>query len=274
MICTYFKEGQKLNVADLNEITVLIDRSKTELTEVAFNEWRAELTGPPHQHSQKEQMFFIVCGEGPITIGDETFEAKPDVLFYVPTGVPHQTIVTTDEPLGYILFNAFSNSDKEGHATFADHIAEVKATRRKQADTQKADVAGTEAASDKKGKCFSDIYSGKRYDFDSSSAVLLLDRAESERCETTVVSCPAGNKGLAASHKDREHTLYVLSGTGSVTIGDETEPVKQGTVVFVPRNTAHSVEAGKEQLTYLCLSTVVDQDKYSSFEEMYNDTSK
>ena len=274
MICTYFKDSQKLNVADLNEITVLIDRSKMELTEVAFNEWRAELTGPPHQHSQKEQMFFIVCGEGTITIGDETFEAKPDVLFYVPTGVPHQTIVTTDEPLGYILFNAFSNSDKEGHATFADHIAKVKATRRKQADTQKADVAGAEVTSDKKGKCFSDVYSGKRYDVGAGSAVLLLDRAESERCETTVVSCPAGNKGPLVEHDDREHTLFVLSGTGSVTVGDETEPVKPGTVVFVPRNTAHSVEAGKEQLTYLCLSTVVDQDKYSSFEEMYNDTGK
>jgi hypothetical protein len=29
MICRFFEDGQKLNVSDLNEITVLVDRSET-----------------------------------------------------------------------------------------------------------------------------------------------------------------------------------------------------------------------------------------------------
>jgi len=85
-----------------------------------------------------------------------------------------------------------------------------------------------------------------------------------------VVSLPAGNKGAGVVHEDREQTLFVLSGTGSATVGGETEQLKAGNVVFVPRNTAHGIEAGREDLTYLCLSTIVDTDKYSSFEEMYN----
>lgn len=271
MICRYYEEGEKLNVADLNLITVLIDRSETELTEVALNEWRTGLNGPPHRHGQKEQIFFVVSGAGDITVGGETFAGKPNDMFYVPSGVTHQTNSTGEGPLQYILFNAFSNSDKEGHATFADHIAKVKDIRRKQADTQQADVTEAEGtAQTKKGKFVSSITGGKRFESDLGSTVLLLDRSEAERCEATVVSLPAGNKGAGIVHEYQEQTLFVLSGTGSVTVGEETEQVKKGDVVFVPRNTTHTVEGGQEDLTYLCLSTIVDTDKYGSFEEMYN----
>jgi mannose-6-phosphate isomerase-like protein (cupin superfamily) len=272
VIHRYYEEGEKLNVADLNLITVLIDRSETELTEVALNEWRTGLNGPPHRHGQKEQIFFVVSGAGKITIGGEAFEGKPQDLFYVPSGVTHQTNSTGQEPLGYILFNAFSNFDKEGHATFAEHIAKVKETRRKQADTQQADVTAAEgAAQTKKGKFVSGTSGGKRFDCGFGSIVLLLDRSEAERCEATVVSLPAGNKGDWLSYEDQEQTLFVLSGTGSVAVGDETEPVKAGDVVFVPRNTAHSIEAAKEELCCLCLATLVTKGKYAGFEEMYND---
>ena len=267
MICRYYKEGQKLNVADLNEITVLIDRSETELTEVAFNEWRRGLTGPPHRHTQKEQIFFIMSGAGTITIADETFEVKPDDLLYVPVGVTHQTIVTSQEPLGYILFNAFSNSDKEGHASFADHIAKVKATRKKQAETQQADadLQESEVLSTRRGKHINDVFSGKRFESGSKTTISLLDRAEAERCETMVVSWAAGSKEAPVACEDKERTLFVLSGTGSVTIGNETRPVKPGDTVFVPRNTLHMTEAGQEQLDYLSLDTVVARQEHGNF---------
>jgi len=273
MICRYYEEGEKLNVADLNLITVLIDRSETELTEVALNEWKTGLNGPPHRHGVKEQIFFVVAGAGDITVGGETFAGKPNDMFYVPSGVTHQTNSTGEGPLQYLLFNAFSNSDKEGHATFADHIAKVKDTRRKQADTQQADVTEAEgAAQTKKGKYVSGIM-GKRFECDSGSTVLLLDRSETERCEATVVSLAAGNKSGVVGHEDQELTLFVLSGTGSASVGDETEELKAGNVVFVPRNTAHSIEAGQEGLTYLCLATLITEGKYSSFEEMFKQIS-
>lgn len=270
MICRYFWEGQKLDVAGLNEITVLVDRSETELTEVAFNEWRRELNGPPHQHAKKEQIFFVVSGAGTIKVGDESFTVKPHDLIFVPTGVTHQTINLADEPLGYLLFNAFSDSDKEGHASFADHIAKVKETRRQQADSQAADAgAAEEAASGKKGKFVGDISGGKCYEFGSNSTFLVIDRCEAERCETTVVVWPAQSKGAMVAHDDKEQTFFVLSGTGRVTVGEETSDVKPGDVIFVPRNTAHTTEAGDEELRYLCLNTVVTQGKHETFDQMY-----
>lgn len=272
MICTFYKDGEKLNVADLNEITVLIDRSQTELTEVAYNEWTPELIGPPHSHLQKEQVFFILSGQGQIKISGETFDVKKHDLLYVPSGAMHQTICTTSEPIGYFLFNSFANADKEGHTSFADHIDKVKQTRRKQADQQKADVEGAEDTSGKKGKYIGDIYSGKTYEFGSNSTILLIDRSESDRCEATVVSWPAGNKGAMVAHDDKEQTFFVLSGSGKITVGDETKQVKPGYTIFVPRNTPHTTEADADsELVYLCLNTVITKQKHDNFDDMYND---
>jgi len=263
MICRYYKEGEKLNVADLNMITVLIDRSETELTEVALNEWRTGINGPPHRHGQKEQVFFIVAGSGDITVGGETSSGVVNDMFYVPSGVTHQTNSTGAEPLQYLLFNAFTNADKEGHASFADHISKVKDTRRRQAQTQQADVAAAVegAAQNKKGKFVKGMKGQKRIESDYGSNILLLDRRETERCETIVVSLKANKKTPSASHKDIELTLFVLSGQGSAAIGNQTHEVKQGDVLFVPRNSAFSLNAGADGLTYLSLATIVEKGK-------------
>jgi len=272
MICSYYLEGEKLDVAGLNEITVLIDRSQTELSEVAYNEWRKGLTGPPHRHGQKEQIFYLLSGEGVIKIADEQFNVKAGSLLYVPTGSNHQTIVTSEEPIGYILFNAFVNSEKEGHASFAEHIAKVKQIRKQQAESQSAEVttAGAEGnSSETKGKCIKDIFSGKKYQSPNSEALLLLDRADTDRCETTVVSWPAvARENL--THPDIELTIFVVSGEGSLTVGNETKNVKEGYVAFVPRNTELKIEAGDSGLKCLCLGTVVEQQMYESFEQMRN----
>lgn len=268
---TYYKEGQKLDVAGLNEITVLIDRSETELTEIGWNSWRPNLDGPPHKHNDKDQIFYITDGKGEVKLGDETFSVQPGNLAYVPAGLVHQTITNGDELLSYMLFNIFNNPDKEGHTTFADHIEKVKQIRKKQAETgnYKEDEE-ISLESIKEFNFFEDIYQGKKYEFGSNSTILLLDRNETNRCELTVVSWPAGNKGAMVAHKEKEQTFFVLKGKGWITIGEETEKVKPGDVIFVPRNTPHTTEAAEEELTYLCMNSLVLPENDKSFDEMYN----
>ncbi|KKK57956.1 hypothetical protein LCGC14_3049260 [marine sediment metagenome] len=134
MICRKYNQGPELDVAGLNRITVILDRSETARTEVALNTWPAGLLGPPHRHEQKEQTFFVTAGSGWVVVAGEKCEVgKGDVVF-VPAGVEHQTIAAPDEDLEYILYNAFLSDEKEGHRTFAEHIEQVKATRRAQAD--------------------------------------------------------------------------------------------------------------------------------------------
>ncbi|HDQ00187.1 MAG TPA: cupin domain-containing protein [bacterium] len=271
MIHRYYNEGQKLNVADLNEMIVLIDRTEAELTEVALNTWRAGLVGPPHHHDQKEQIFYITSGNGIVKVGNETFKVKPGNLVYVPLGMEHQTIAGEHEALHYILFNVFNNPEKEGHGTFAEHIEKVKNIRKQQAETGRATIDNAEqsTSSNKKPKHIDNLNKGKLYEFGSNTTRLLLDRTETERFETVVVSWPNGNKGALVAHKEKEQTFFVLSGLGIITVNEEQATVKPGDIIFIPRNAPHTTEAKDEDLSYLCLNTFVGEIKDGSFEEMY-----
>ncbi len=272
MICRYFKEGQKLDVAGLNEITVLIDRTESELTEIALNEWRSGLVGPPHSHTEKDQIFYITSGEGKILLGDDEHDVRPGSVVYVPAGLVHRSTTTSRERLGYILYNIFLTTGKEGHATFKDHIDQVKKIRKMQAEKGISDVYGSEKTNRiaHEPKIIHDITSGKTYDFGSNTTILLLDRTETSKCEFVVVNWPPHTKGAMVAHGEKEQTFFILSGSGKVTVGDETSDVKEGHIVFVPRNTPHTTESGDETLTYLCLNSIITSTKDESFEAMYN----
>jgi quercetin dioxygenase-like cupin family protein len=272
MLHRYYKDGQKLDVAGLNQITVLIDRSETELTEVGLNEWRPKLDGPPHKHDDKDQIFYISSGEGLVKVGKDKHRVTKGCLIYVPAGLIHQTITTSDEPLCYILFNIFNNPEKEGHASFADHIEKVKHIRKQQAESGKAEIfiEESQAINAKKSRFFKNVTEGKKYEFGANATILLLDRTETNRSEFVLVEWPAGNKGAMVAHQEKEQTFFVLEGNGSVTIGAETEAVKPGDIIFVPRNIAHTAEAGDDTLKYLCLNSMITKSQDKSFEEMYN----
>jgi len=266
MICRYFEDGEKLNVADLNEITVLIDRSETEFTEVALNEWPASLDGPPHSHELKEQIFFILSGEGTIDIGEQTYTVNGGELLYIPAGEVHRTKSSAGEPLRYILFNAFSNSDKEGHASFADHIAQVKDTRKQQALSQKSshnsesEKESAPTKSHKTGKFISDVSikqpSSQQASSEACFSVPLLSIQETERSETHLVHCPPHKSLPLSNFDDREQTWYILSGEATVTIGRETQSVGAGHVLFIPAKAVHSIQADKGDVYYLRFDTL------------------
>ncbi len=271
MIHRYYKEGRKLDVAGLNQITVLIDRSETESTEVGLNEWKPNLIGPPHLHRDKDQIFYFTSGIGLVKIGEDEYKVSERCIAYIPAGNVHRTINKNDQPLTYLLFNIFNDGGKEGHKSFAEHIENVKMTRKQQAETGKADVENISIDFEiKKAKFFNNPGEGIRFDFGSNATILLLDRKETNRCELTLVSWPAGNKGALVAHKEKEQIFFVLNGSGWVTIGNETEEVKPGELIFVPRNTPHTTEAGTEDLTYLCMNGLSGEIKDLSFHEMFN----
>lgn len=259
MIHRHYTEGQKLNVADLNEMIVLLDRTEAELTEVALNTWRAGLIGPPHRHDQKEQIFYITSGNGIVKVGDEIFQVKPGDLVYVPLGMEHQTIAGEHEALHYILFNVFNNPEKEGHGTFAEHIEKVKHIRKQQAETGKALVENAErsAASTKSPKHIDGVLRKDINPLSSTTSRMLLDRAEAERLEMVLVSRPKDSKGALEVHEEKEQTFFVVSGSGIIKIAEEQALVKPGDVVFVPRNAWHGAETTNEDLRYLCLNTYI-----------------
>jgi len=53
------------------------------------------------------------------------------------------------------------------------------------------------------------------------------------------------NKGGTTNrhiHEQGDELFYVVSGRGSATVGDKTEMIEQGDVVFVPKDVVHSIQ--------------------------------
>lgn len=253
MIHRHSRSGQKLDVAGLNEITVIIDRSETELTEVGLNAWCPGLDGPPHAHDQKEQNFLVTAGRGEVRIGEETFPAAPGTFFYVPARTIHQTINRSpDTRLEYFLFNAFLDAAKEGHASFADHIAKVKETRRQQAATQSAAadpvLAGARAMRPGKRVVLAECV-GER--------TVLVGRAETQRCEAILHQLAGGQALPESRDAAKEQTLFVLAGAGRFALGGESGQLAVGEVLFVPAGVSLAATAGPAGLRLVSFGTLV-----------------
>jgi len=65
------------------------------------------------------------------------------------------------------------------------------------------------------------------------------------------------------AHLANDEAIFIVSGTGAMTIGDETAAVKAGDFVMLPKGEKHAhvlVNDGSEPLVYLCISTTVMPD--------------
>jgi quercetin dioxygenase-like cupin family protein len=69
-----------------------------------------------------------------------------------------------------------------------------------------------------------------------------------------------GHKGPFPKHIHVTHDEigYVLAGTGSVTIGEETRTVRPGDVWIIPANTPHGADFGDEPVRVLFISSPID----------------
>lgn len=250
MICRNIDTGELLKVNNLNEINVCVDRSETYLTETALNSWRPGLVGPPHLHETKEQMFLILNGEATIKAGNETFEVETGDLVYIPANMVHQSIVKGDETLQYFLFNAYLNSDKEGHSSFKDHIEKVKDIRSKQAREQQAGVVQTEAEKPvRQAKLARNVLAP------NGGEIVFIRPSDTQKCEAIAMTV----KGSLPSqtHADKEQTIYIASGAGTISVGDESSAVAARDTVFVPANTAFSIQPATGNITYVALNTFI-----------------
>lgn len=253
MIRKHHTDGPRLDVAGLNEITVLIDRSETERSEVAVNTWLPGRASPPHSHQAKEQNFFVLAGRGEVKLGRDKHPAAPGAFFYVPAGLVHQTLSVPDEPLCYFLFNAFLDADKEGHASFASHIEQVKETRRLQALNQRADSgpAHESTRATRPPKFVPPASSA-----DGPAWEMLLSREESQCCEAIRLRAAPGKKLALPADPLKEQTIFVVSGDAMLAFGGESAPITTGYTAFIPRNTSVDLKAGDDGFLFLSFGSL------------------
>jgi len=252
------REGELLDVAGLNQITVLVDRSQTALTEVGLNVWPAGTKGPPHFHDGKEQIFFVTSGAGTVTVTGEVFSVQPGDLVYGPAGAMHRTLPAPEEDLAYLLFNAFEDSDKEGQASFAEHIAQAKSVRRKQADEA---IAGAEVdwkRTAKQGRFVRLVVDNDWPDSGHTTIETLLDLTDTHRSAAYLLRQNQTEPRVLKLARNAEATLFVLSGEAVITVGEDSYPVVADDVLFVPVDLSMVVATKSDNLAILCLMTSLE----------------
>jgi len=52
-----------------------------------------------HDHPKEEEFYYILCGKGTVTIGDQERNVKPGDVLYVPAGMKHKIVNTGKEEL-------------------------------------------------------------------------------------------------------------------------------------------------------------------------------
>jgi mannose-6-phosphate isomerase-like protein (cupin superfamily) len=237
---------------------VLIDRSETALSEVGLNHWRAGLEGPPHFHDLKEQVFFVTDGKGTVVVSGESFEVNRGDLVYVPMGAMHRTLADPEQALEYLLFMSYKDAEKEGQATFSEHVAEAKQVRRRQADRAAQGMPVDWSRSARVGQHFT-ISSVTDMDMSKDSRTTLLDTDETQRCRVCVLRQTSTREKLLHDSGDWETVLFALEGSGHIRTDDRSIPIATHHVAYIPNGCSVKLRANRgAQFHLLCLSTMVD----------------
>ena len=257
LIHHHFKDGDQLNVEDLNVITVLVDRSQTVLTEIGWNSWRAGLEGPPHSHSEKDQIFYITDGRGRIVFGEEAFEVAPGDLVYVPMGRRHQTVVEGAESLSYVLYNFFRDSGKEGHSTFADHIEKVKHERKAQASAGWGEGTGNSPPAQTKPNCIRDL-PGLARSLGAGGEAEVLGQGNTMRCSARIILLGANAAFVGNNSPMVERALFVIGGSGRIRAEAEERILGHGDLLFIPSATEFTLHGKDEDFALLDIATHLD----------------
>ncbi|MGH7898822.1 MAG: cupin domain-containing protein [Candidatus Binatia bacterium] len=95
-------KGERIQLLG-GQISIIRARGQHTGGAYSFMETRTPKAGgpPPHVHEREDETFFVLEGEYAITVGEETFEAKPGSLVFAPRGIPH-TYVATGERCRHI----------------------------------------------------------------------------------------------------------------------------------------------------------------------------
>jgi len=79
-------------------------------------------------HHQRAEHWVVVCGTARVTVGDETFELKPDQSTYIPMGTKHQLENADDESLQIIEVQSGSYLGEDDIVRFEDQYGRVEET--------------------------------------------------------------------------------------------------------------------------------------------------
>lgn len=72
-------------------------------------------------HDKEDQVLYLVAGKGTVYLGDETFDYNQGDMVLVPTGIKHNIVASSDQPLKIItMYSPAHHPDGTIHKTKAE----------------------------------------------------------------------------------------------------------------------------------------------------------
>jgi len=105
MIIKNRKGAAVINTTHGSELRPLIDRTTSDITQCSLAE---EILPPgcavtPHHHREIEEIYYIVSGQGVMTVDSETREVEAGDAVYVPRGQRHTLENTGVQPITLLV---------------------------------------------------------------------------------------------------------------------------------------------------------------------------
>jgi len=103
---------------------LVVDRSQTTVSEVFIVVLEYGEAPPPHKHDDTEQVFYILEGEGTLTIGEEqqTFQVKPGNVVLIPPSTMHYIVAQNGKSMRYLAVDCFLAERHVDEPTWDDHV--------------------------------------------------------------------------------------------------------------------------------------------------------
>ncbi|MDX1412962.1 MAG: cupin domain-containing protein [Candidatus Promineifilaceae bacterium] len=108
---------------------LIMDRSEATASEVFFTVVEPGKASPMHKHDDTEQIYYVVDGEGEISVEEEDkvlrINIKPGDLIRMPVGTVHRARCLGNQNLRYLVVDCFPGSRPDAEPTWDSHVHEI-----------------------------------------------------------------------------------------------------------------------------------------------------
>lgn len=231
---------------------------------------------PPHSHADEEEIFLVLKGSGISWQSGGSNDvrcyeiAEGDVLVHSCSGDAH-TLIAGDEGLSVLVLAEGSRTDitympRTKMFWLGPRWSPADAPPPFTADAALGPLPLAEPTAERPGSIVAtddcERITGERgrfaHDYRNPGA-----EAGAERLVLSVDNTPPGKRNCPLHwHTAREECFYIVSGSGTVTIGDDQFPLTPGTFFLRPPNTGvpHAIDAGPDGLHYVTMGDLLPGD--------------
>ena len=103
---------------------LVVDRAESQTSEVFVVVLEPGQAPPLHQHDDTEQVFYILAGEGVLSIGleKEQHPVQPGDVVRIPPETLHSIRCKGGQPLRYLAVDCFLGGRPSGEPTWDSHV--------------------------------------------------------------------------------------------------------------------------------------------------------